>query len=257
MTSSVARAGVLLAFSFLIIPAVIGTVFAPRRLGVALGIGWGAGIFASFAGFGASVVLDLPTGAAMVAAFAIVLLLGSCLRVVLLGALARGANRRHAAALAADLILLVILAQGAWLVAAPGADQPLLAAAEGVLGFRPERFMTENERRVYAEAAAAELNDRLEVERLGAAEREARWTGQGLSEEELRRVASFQQTYNEMGRGERFVRDHLREVARGRSVGWSAFPPSSCLHPRSVPLWRSRRARACLGDDPISLASRR
>lgn len=219
VTSSVARAGVLLVFSFLIIPAVIGTLFAPRRLGVALGIGWAAGVLASFAGFGASVVLDLPTGAAMVAAFAL----------VLLGSLAaRGANRRRAAAVVVGSLLLAILAQGAWLIAAPEADQPLLAAAEGALGFGPERFMTEGERRVYTEAAETERHHGLEVERLRAAEREARWTGEGLSEEELRRVASFQQTFNEMGRGERFVQNHLRAVARGRER-WIVGVPAVAL----------------------------
>ena len=46
VTSSVALAGVLLVFSFLIIPAVIGSLFSPR-IGVALAVGWSAGIAAS------------------------------------------------------------------------------------------------------------------------------------------------------------------------------------------------------------------
>src|SRR5256885_1322171 len=53
VASSVALAGVLLVFSFLIIPAVIGTLFS-RRIGVALVIGWAAGVLASLLGFGAS-----------------------------------------------------------------------------------------------------------------------------------------------------------------------------------------------------------
>src|SRR5204863_3401932 len=68
VTSSVAIAGVLLVFSFLIIPAAIGIMFAsslPRQLA----IGWVVGTFTSGAGLAASFTLDLPTGAAMVCAF--------------------------------------------------------------------------------------------------------------------------------------------------------------------------------------------
>src|SRR5436309_9293639 len=68
VTSSVAIAGVLLVFSFLIIPAAIGVMFtaSPARQ---LAIGWIAGTLTSAAGLAASFAFDLPTGAAMVCAF--------------------------------------------------------------------------------------------------------------------------------------------------------------------------------------------
>ncbi len=68
VTSSVALAGVLLVFSFLIIPAAIGVLFA-ETLGRQLAIGWSAGTLASAAGLGLSFAFDLPTGAAMVCTF--------------------------------------------------------------------------------------------------------------------------------------------------------------------------------------------
>jgi zinc/manganese transport system permease protein len=68
VTSSVAIAGVLLVFSFLIIPAAIGVMFA-SSLGRQLAIGWIAGTVTSAAGLAASFVFDLPTGAAMVCTF--------------------------------------------------------------------------------------------------------------------------------------------------------------------------------------------
>ena len=68
VTSSVAIAGVLLVFSFLIIPAAIGVMFA-SSLARQLAIGWTAGIVTSAAGLAASFAFDLPTGAAMVCAF--------------------------------------------------------------------------------------------------------------------------------------------------------------------------------------------
>src|SRR5215207_4015695 len=84
VTSSVTIAGVLLVFSFLIIPAVIGFLFSDR-MGAALAAGWSAGILASLAGFGISVVLDIPTGATMVATFTVSLLLAAALRVFFVG----------------------------------------------------------------------------------------------------------------------------------------------------------------------------
>ncbi len=233
VTSSVALAGVLLVFAFLIIPAVIGTLFSPRA-GAALGIGWAAGTLASLLGFAASVALDLPTGAAMVAAFA----------AVLLGAVLLHAQPRGVAIATVGVVALAVLAQGIWLIASPASDQPLLAAFERVSGLGPERSMTAGERRIFAEATETEARNRREVERLRAAEREARWKGEGLGEEDLRRVASFQQTFNEMGRGERFVQDHLRAVARERER-WTVGVPAVAASVLALLLvCRSRRRRA-------------
>lgn len=67
VTSSVKIAGVLLVFSFLIVPAACATLlvsgFAKR-----LGVGWILGALGSGLGVTASAIWDLPTGAAVVAA---------------------------------------------------------------------------------------------------------------------------------------------------------------------------------------------
>ena len=78
VTSSVAIAGVLLVFSFLIIPAAVGVMFA-ERLARQLATGWIAGTATSAAGLAASFVFDLPTGAAMVCAFGATLALAGML----------------------------------------------------------------------------------------------------------------------------------------------------------------------------------
>jgi len=93
-----------------------------------------------------------------------------------------------------------------------------------VSGLGPERFMTPSERTVFGEAGRMKERNRAEVERLRAMERDARWSGAGLGEEDLRRVASFQQSFNEMGRGERFVQEHLRARARERQRWWVGLP---------------------------------
>ena len=65
VTSSVAIAGVLLVFSYLIVPSVSAMLFA-ERLGPRLAIGWGMGAIVSAAGVSLSFALDLPTGATIV-----------------------------------------------------------------------------------------------------------------------------------------------------------------------------------------------
>jgi zinc/manganese transport system permease protein len=81
VTSSVAIAGVLLVFCFLIVPSVAAMLFT-ERLGVRLAIGWGMGAAVSAAGVALSFLLDLPTGATIVATFGAVLLLVAAYRVL-------------------------------------------------------------------------------------------------------------------------------------------------------------------------------
>jgi len=68
VTSSVEMAGVLLVFSFLIVPSVIAVLFS-HKLSSRLMLGWGVGFGASLAGIYASYALDLPTGPSIVCVF--------------------------------------------------------------------------------------------------------------------------------------------------------------------------------------------
>jgi zinc/manganese transport system permease protein len=72
VTSSVAIAGVLLVFCYLIVPSVGAMLFA-GRIGPRLAIGWTMGTLVSALGVYLSVFLDLPTGATIVCTFGIVL----------------------------------------------------------------------------------------------------------------------------------------------------------------------------------------
>ncbi len=74
VTSSVELAGVLLVFSFLIVPAICGVLLG-RTIGARLTIGWVVGLLTSMAGIIASYVWDLPTGATVVCAFGVSLAL--------------------------------------------------------------------------------------------------------------------------------------------------------------------------------------
>ena len=74
VTSSVAIAGVLLVFCYLIVPSVGAMLFADR-IGPRLAIGWTMGTVVSALGCWLSVQLDTPTGATIVVTFGAVLIL--------------------------------------------------------------------------------------------------------------------------------------------------------------------------------------
>ena len=73
VTSSVRIGGVLLVFSYLIVPALAGVMLA-RTIRMKLLIGWAFGAAVSVLGAAASAALDLPTGATVVCMFGVALL---------------------------------------------------------------------------------------------------------------------------------------------------------------------------------------
>jgi len=79
VTSSVAIAGVLLVFCYLIVPSVAAMLYA-ETVGRRLAIGWTMGTIVSAIGVYLSLVLDLPTGATIVCTFGIVLALMAAVR---------------------------------------------------------------------------------------------------------------------------------------------------------------------------------
>ena len=74
VTSSVAIAGVLLVFCYLIVPSV-GAMLYAETIGARLAIGWTMGTLVSALGVYLSLKIDLPTGATIVCTFALVLIL--------------------------------------------------------------------------------------------------------------------------------------------------------------------------------------
>jgi len=79
VTSSVAIAGVLLVFCYLIVPSV-GAMLYADTVGRRLAIGWTMGTVVSAAGVYLSLVLDLPTGATIVCTFGVVLAVMAAVR---------------------------------------------------------------------------------------------------------------------------------------------------------------------------------
>jgi zinc/manganese transport system permease protein len=79
VTRSVAIAGVLLVFCYLIVPSVAGMLFS-SRIGPRLAIGWVMGTIVSMLGMYFSVQFDLPTGATIVCTFGLVLIAMAAMR---------------------------------------------------------------------------------------------------------------------------------------------------------------------------------
>ena len=88
VTSSVAVAGVLLVFCYLIVPSVASMLYA-EHIGPRLAIGWTMGTVVSALGVWLSLQLDLPTGATIVCTFGLVLILMAAMRPVFRRAFAR------------------------------------------------------------------------------------------------------------------------------------------------------------------------
>jgi zinc/manganese transport system permease protein len=89
VTNAVQIVGVLLVFALLIAPAVCG-VFLGRGVASRLLIAWVAGVATCTAGVAASYFWDLPTGATIVCAFGVTLLVCGGLRAALQGRLTAG-----------------------------------------------------------------------------------------------------------------------------------------------------------------------
>ena len=230
VTSSVAIAGVLLVFSFLIIPAAIGVMFADS-LSRQLAIGWIVGTFVSAAGLAASFVFDLPTGAAMVCAFGASLALAGALYPFLRGD-RRWAMRSTIATV--RWIGAVILAGSAvQLAAAPRADQPLIDMAEWAIPSLRRLYFTRAEATTFADASEHAERYRREAEQLNERERRNRTQGQALDDFSVARISSFLKSYGEMRKGEQFVMGEVRARARerdpmGREPGLAGVRTSDC-----------------------------
>src|SRR3954469_1237203 len=79
VTSSVSIAGVLLVFSYLIVPSVAAMLYADT-IGKRLAIGWTMGTIVSALGVFLSLKVDLPTGATIVCTFGLVLIIMAAVR---------------------------------------------------------------------------------------------------------------------------------------------------------------------------------
>jgi len=105
-------------------------------------------------------------------------------------------------------------------------------------------YNLQRERGVFENAARHMLRFQGEVDRLNVNEKAARHEGAPLSDEEIRRIASYQQSFSEMTRGEQFVQDVLRGKAREHER-WIVGLPAAVMALIGLgllarPAWRRR-----------------
>ncbi|HEV7601321.1 MAG TPA: metal ABC transporter permease [Bradyrhizobium sp.] len=241
VTSSVAIAGVLLVFSFLIVPAAIGVMYTSSPAGQ-LAIGWITGTLTSAAGLAVSFAFDLPTGAAMVCVFGGALTIAGSLYPFLRG------NRHKALRIAIVTVrccAAALLASSALqLAAAPRADQPLLDTIEYAVPSLRTLYFSRSEVATFGEASEYAERHRTAAERLNDLEKRNRTEGEALDDFSIGRISSFLKSYGEMRQGEQFVMSEVRARARER-VRWGASLGLLALALLFAPIgWRTLRIRA-------------
>ena len=211
VTSSVAMAGVLLVFSFLIVPSLMGLLFATSSARQ-LALGWMGGFIAAAIGLAASYALDTSTGATMVCSFALMLVLALVVR-SFVDLKIRWKRALKVLTLGCGSVVMV---SAMWLGVQPRADQPLLDAAETLFPAMRAVYLNDKENAMYADAQIYAARYTAEAARLSGIESRSRWQGTSVDDEAVKRISSFQQSYNEMIKGEQFVMKETRSRARQR-----------------------------------------
>jgi zinc/manganese transport system permease protein len=220
VTSSVRIAGVLLVFSYLIVPAALAGLFVPdlrRRLIVA----WGLGAFLTAAGLYASWTWDLPTGPAIVAAF------GAATALVVLGGAAKRLTGRGAGI---SLCALAVLC-GFPLATFPQIDQPWLDALEDMAPPIQTAFLTSSERATRTETLEAIARGRAELAHLRALNQDVQWGKVKIEPEKAERLRQYLMGKSEISAGDQLVLHHLRSKARERQrfgLGLPIFIAGAC-----------------------------
>jgi zinc/manganese transport system permease protein len=205
VTSSVRIAGVLLVFSYLIVPAAIAGLFALSVRG-RLFVAWALGAAMSAAGLYASWTWDLPTGPAIVAAF------GAATALVAVGF----AFKRIALARAAMVLCGLVALAGLLLTAFPRMDQPWLDALENIAPEVQEVFLTPDERATRTDSIESIATASAELTRLRALEQDVRWGAKAMDAEKQERLRQYLAGRSEISAGDQLVLQALRARARER-----------------------------------------
>jgi zinc/manganese transport system permease protein len=223
VTSSVRIAGVLLVFSYLIVPAAVGALLSASVIGRLL-IGWALGFLVSVLGLYASFAWDLPTGAAVVTTFGV--LMAAVALALGVRALAREIRRAGAYALArvgAVACALVALC-GLLLVFFPRMDHHWLNWIEATAPGVELAFLTPGERRTYHDTREAMARGLAELTRLRTMQQEVQWGNRQISAEMRERLSQFLASRGEITAGDRMVLTTLRSRAREHQRLWLGLP---------------------------------
>ena len=215
VTSSVRLAGVLLVFSYLIVPAVVGALLV-SAVAARLLVGWGFALVVSILGLSASWIWDLPTGAAIVTTFgallAAVALVGA-IRTRVRDVRSRGfqALRGTGVAVGGFLVLAGVL-----ILVFPRMDHLWLDWLEDSVPAIRLAFLDVEERAADTESRQSIDEGLAELSRVRRIQQDAQWGTKPLTDEMQERVRQYIAGRTELVTGDRLVLRELKQRARER-----------------------------------------
>jgi zinc/manganese transport system permease protein len=243
VTSSVQIAGVLLVFSYLIVPAAIAALLTRSVIG-RLALGWIFGFLVSILGLVASAALDLPTGATVVATFgAFMAVVAAWLGLISLVQKIRAEGSRALVGVGIAVFAAFGFA-GALLLLFPRMDHHWLNWLENHTPAFKLAFLTSDERQTYQDSADDVRRGLDEMVRLRAMQQEVQWGTREMSEEKQEQLRQYLAGRNEITAGDRLTLDHLRGKARERQRFWLGIPLFGIGAAGVAALTRFRRRRA-------------
>jgi zinc/manganese transport system permease protein len=223
VTSSVQIAGVLLVFSYLIVPAAIAALLA-RSVTARLAVGWGLGFVVSVLGLVASAAWDLPTGATVVTTFGVFMAAVAAwlgLQTLI------GATRVKGLAALTGVGIAILAAMGLaglFLFLFPQMDHHWLNWLEKAVPSVQLAFLTSDERETYHESQEAVQRGLSEIHSLRTMQQEVQWGTREMSEEKQERLRQYLASRSEIIAGDQMVLNHLRNQARERQRFWFGIP---------------------------------
>ncbi len=242
VTSSVRVAGVLLVFCFLVVPAAISALLV-GSLAARLALGWAVGATVSALGLWASYHWDLPTGAAVVAAFgAAFALVGLLLATRLAAMRVRAQGLRGLAGAGAAASAAVALA-GLLLAAFPGMDHHWLDWSESRVPALRALFLDADDRAAYAGAREDTERGMAELARLRATQQDVQWGRQQMSDVMQERLRQYLAGRGEIVAGDHRVMANLQLGAREHQR-WSLGLPLALVGAAAAALLLRARRRS-------------
>jgi zinc/manganese transport system permease protein len=243
VTSSVQIAGVLLVFSYLIVPAASAALLT-QAVARRLALGWTIGFVVSILGLSASALWDLPTGAAVVTAFgALMAAIAAGLGVISLARRIRAEGPRALAGAGIAVGAAVSLA-GLLLLILPGMDHHWLDWLEKKTPALELAFLSSDERETYQDSSEALQSGLDELARLRVMQQEVQWGQREMSAEKQERLKQYLAGRSEITTGDRLTLDFLRGKARARQRFWLGLPLFAIGAAGALVSARARRRRA-------------
>ena len=203
VTSSVRIAGVLLVFSYLIVPAAIAGLLA-KSVRRRLLLSWVLGVLTTALGLCASWYWDLPTGPAIVATFGVAIALTGILFSLRAFSLRLVGHALAVAACVAGLLLVLF----------PQMDQPWLDGVEWAAPIVHTMFLDEDDRKTRSEAMESITRGQAELAGLRAREQDVRWGKLDIAAGKQERLRQYLAARGEIVAGDQLVLKDLRVKAR-------------------------------------------